>query len=506
MKTDKAFEIIQCACGQRMRLPAESTGRVFKCVKCGALVERAAAGGAKTDAGSLFSAQSKELLASIFIEAGLITREQAQTAMRDRDAAHEKFFETLIRLEFISKEQLHSYLSHAPGIATINLAHFSIDRRSTELLPVDVILRHWVLPMDQMGRSVTVAMVCPLDAEAISVVEKLTGFRARPMLCTLDDFLTAVRKHYRVPGETEVQPGDVAHPAYLRREGIVTDAAKEKNKEKGKETRIIYPGNDAPQAALEAFERFPIPARVMNQLDAVVGVEGDGLRQVVAIAAASPQFAAILLGTANTSAYGVPGRVDSVPMAVAILGEEAVALLAANAQKLSSANERQWFHLSRFSRHCADIAALLATECGRIVPNVAYCAALLHSVGSYALGEIDPEEYRKIDPRLTGVRRLRAETQVFGIGHAEAGGVLCARWNIPDIVREGIRHYPDPAKSEDYKDIAYVLWIAAQLAGSESEVRKDGISDCQEGLAFLHLDPKRILQALLQAVPSTPGT
>jgi len=171
-------------------------------------------------------------------------------------------------------------------------------------------------------------------------------------------------------------------------------------------------------------------------------------------------------------------------------------LLAANAPKLPMANEPQWKFLTQFSRHCAEIAAVLAIDCGRVTPNVAYCAGLLHALGSYALGAIDPEEYGKIPPDIFGEKRIHAEKQVFGIGYNEAGALLCEQWHFPEVFVASLRHSTTPEQAGDFRDIATIVHIATNLAGVDGEVNQEGFAKCASAMKFLGIDPAEVAGTL----------
>lgn len=467
-------------------MPAGAQAKVYKCVKCGALVQ--AGRGTPPPVKSLEPEQEKKApgikpIADLFVDMGLATRDQVEQAL-EKQLPEEKLFETLIRLEMIKKDDLHSKMSKE-GHAAINLSHFNIDRELTELVPLEVVRKQWVLPISSLGKSLTVAMVCPVDMEALKAVEEVTkGMRIRAMVCKVDDFLVAVRKHYRLP-----ESGDVTDDA-------AGGWGEQGDKAASPAPTLMYPGDEAIRQSLSELERLPIPARVMNQVDAVVGVENEGLRQVVSVVGNSPSLAAIVLCTANSSAYGLPRVVDSIPMAITLIGEQAVSVLAANAPKIPMTNEAQWKLLTHFSRHCAEIAAVLAIDCGRATPNVAYCAGLLHALGSYALGAVDPEEYGKIPPDIFGEKRILAEKQVFGMGYNEAGALLAEEWRLPEALIASMRHSTSPDQAGDFRDLATIVHIAANLASPEGELNQDGMTKCADAMKSIGIDPAEIAATL----------
>ncbi len=474
-----------------MRIPANASAKVYKCVKCGGLVQT---GHGTPPPGELASTKTPppepQSMADLFVEMGLVTREQMDEAKKQQKE-NEKIFETLLRLEMTTPEDLHAHLSREPGAAAINLAHFNIDRDLTALLPLEAVRQHWALPISALGRSLTIAMVCPIDMEAVKAIEGLTQKRIRPMLCTVADFKAAVRKHYRVPDLTTPEP-DTDAPRDETAPTPPTSA-----------TEVDAPDGEQLRTALAALERLPLPARVMNQVDAVVGDEHEGIRQVVSVVGASPALTANVLATANTSAYGLPKQVDSIPLAITLLGDQAVSLLAANAPKVSMGEEKQWAPLTRISRHCAEIAALLALSSGRATPNSAYCAGLLHAIGSYALGALDPEEYTKIDPDTPPDTRRKAETQVFGLGFPEAGALLATQWRFPEPLTETIRHSADPEQAGDFRDLAMIVHLAVRLARADGQVEQEAITDCADALKSLNIDLAEITETLTQTAATT---
>ncbi|MCK5862100.1 MAG: HDOD domain-containing protein [Candidatus Hydrogenedentes bacterium] len=502
--------IIQCAsCKQRMRVPAGGQAKVYKCVKCGALVKANRATPPPVESLELKTdpkPDAPKTIAEIFVDMGIASQKMIED-VQEKKLPEEKIFETLFRLKMISKDDFYGRMAKK-GHAAINLKHFTIERNLTDLVPLEVVRKHWLLPMSSLGKSLTVAMVCPVDEEALRAVKKVTkGMRIHAMLCEVDDFLAAVRKHYRTKDiKQPAAEKEAAAPAEEKKKAAPAEekeaaapAPVPAQEESVPDTSFAYPGDEATRKALSELEKLPISSRVMNQVDAVVGVEGEGLRQVVAVVSNSPVLAAITLCTANSAAYGLPKNVGSVPMAIALIGEQAISVLAVSAPKLLVPDEAQWKPLIHFSRHCADIAVVLATECGRVTPSVAYCAGLLHMIGSYALGAINSEEYSEIPPDVFGEKRIHEEKQIFGMGYNEAGALLCEQWHLPDVFKASLRYAMTPEQAGDFRDIATIAYIAANLAGVNSEINQDGFAKCAKSFEFLGIDPTKIAGMLNQS-------
>lgn len=476
MAFDAPTHLITCAqCGQRMRIPPATTARYFRCVKCGALIDTGASEevipeppAGETQETKPAEVKGPDSLTQLLIGAGLVSSGQITEAMEVRERRGGKLFDILIRQGHLKKEALHNLLSRQPGAAGISLAHFTLGRDMIAVLPREMVVRNFAVPIDKLGKLLTVAMVCPLDMDAISEIQEATGLRVKPMLCSHDDFQAMLQKYFRQSSESEEEQRGVRAPAGDSSAAVSGSEASEgaKAPESAPQSREI-PGTEELRQRLHELQRLEIGARVAAQITALVGTGGESLRQMTAAAASSPPLAATLMATANSGAYGMPGLVDSLPMAMALLGEHGVNLVASNMRQCDSAMER---HLAVLSRHCrkvGGVASLLAGATGACAPSVAQSAGWLHAVGSFALALCEPEEYRKIDRRLVGFSRETAERQVFGLGHAEAGALLLARWQIPAVIQESVRNYTNYGVGGEAG--AALLAVAVASVGVEGE-------------------------------------
>lgn len=480
-------DIIQCSCGQKMRIPAGSQSQVFKCVRCGALVDRHPTKSRHADGDPSTQAHQGENdpLLNLFLNQGLINEEQAAEALAEFVPDKEKIFETLIRLQIITEDQLHAFLAKESGTAMISLAHFTIDRHLTDLIPIELITSQWVLPIDKLGRSMTVAMVCPLDTAAIRAVEEYSGLRLRPMLCKASEFQISLNKHFRHKSK---EPGGLTAQPITRTMIPPKKQSETPTQEKATTAAKVVDFREA----IQALDTLPVPTKIMNLVDASVGTDAVGLRQIIAAAQKTPPFTARLLSNANSQAYGIPGQVNSIPMAVALLGDEAISIVTMALPKYTTADESLWNPWNHFSQYVAKVAALFAGGSGRVVPNEAYCAGLLHGIGVYALAAVAEEETKHIDPALIGPARLAVEEQLFKLCHNEAGAILCRRWNIPESIATAVGWYPDPGKAGSFRDLAELLFIATQLATVDGSLNRDALTLCKESFDYLQLGSKDV--------------
>jgi len=420
-----------------MKAPANAVGKTFKCVKCGAhITVGAAPPAADPPAESAAVPAAQEPIGQILVASGCITPTQLDEALGLQRRDGGKTFEILIALGYLAKERLHEILSKQHGVATIDITRVTIDRELTTLIPRELAIKHLLLPIDRLGKLLTVAMACPLDAATIAEMEKLTGLKVKAMLCKYDDIQAAVNKQY---GEEKDQKGAM-------------------------HTFQLPPGMDlAPKddttAKLHRLEDVLYDNETLEQIIATFK-EGITAANALEAIAKDPGFVAALLRTANSAAYGLPGQVDGIAMALALVGRDGVAALAQHCKKANAAPPKDLSPLYERSRRAARNAAALARVTTRAGRDAAYTAALLHSLGSIALATLAAQKYARIDLEVPAEDRAKAESSLLGIAFPEAGAQLAKRWRFPEALQEALRAQLDPESAGKHRELAALVAVA----------------------------------------------
>ena len=101
----------------------------------------------------------------------------------------------LSRLGWLLGEALDA--AEEEGIPALDLDEFMIDPDATALITMEFALRHSLIPVTKVGRSLVVAMADPYDEEAVDRLHKLTGLEIRVALAPEHDVRSAIRRHYR---------------------------------------------------------------------------------------------------------------------------------------------------------------------------------------------------------------------------------------------------------------------------------------------------------------------
>ncbi len=149
-----------------------------------------------TETGGPEAARPKSL-AQLLLDQGTVSREQLERAIAKQKQTGAFLGEILIQENIIDENSFLSFLAKYCKIPHLSLLDYLIDRDILNLVPQETCLKYRLLPIDKMGRNLTVAMVNPLNAEALQAVRELCPeLQVRPILCAYNHFETVVKKYF----------------------------------------------------------------------------------------------------------------------------------------------------------------------------------------------------------------------------------------------------------------------------------------------------------------------
>jgi HD-like signal output (HDOD) protein len=213
-----------------------------------------------------------------------------------------------------------------------------------------------------------------------------------------------------------------------------------------------------------------------------------------------------VLKIANSPFYGFPRRISTIDFAIIVLGYDALKEIVISISLISSLQKKDGsFDVKLFWDHAIASGVLsrrLARDLGYRVTGEVFVGGLLHDLGISVLNRYFRSEYRRVHEILheTDLTALEAEESVLGVTHADIGGWLAERWNLPDHLVEAIRLHHPPLKVGHNKNLVALIHCADVIASrmSEQPVEFDkGVDFDREALALLHLDDHDLLQEYL---------
>ncbi len=139
-------------------------------------------------------------LGEMLIAAGLITEDQLTTALAEQKRVGGRLGTNLVRLGYLSEEELAKYLEKQHGVSSVLLANHKIAQSILDLIPTEVAAKYSCVPLERTGKMLTVAMVNPSDLLAIEDLRFTTGYEIKPVVATESAVRKAVEQYYQAQG------------------------------------------------------------------------------------------------------------------------------------------------------------------------------------------------------------------------------------------------------------------------------------------------------------------
>jgi type IV pilus assembly protein PilB len=144
-------------------------------------------------------------LGELLTKASLITQDQLKEALRVQKETGGKLGETLIKLHFVSEEDITECLSQQFGVPSINLQHFEIDASVIKLIPGDVARKYNILPVNKTGATITIAMADPTNVFAMDDIKFMTGYNVEPVVASELGIKAAIDNYYGTSSSLELK-------------------------------------------------------------------------------------------------------------------------------------------------------------------------------------------------------------------------------------------------------------------------------------------------------------
>ena len=201
---------------------------------------------------------------------------------------------------------------------------------------------------------------------------------------------------------------------------------------------------------LESIDKLPPFPEVARRVLELSRDDDVDYKDIINVIKYDEAITANCLKLCNSSYFGLCVKVFSIDQAVVILGLKNILMIAlANSKELSDyskAQEGYSFSAGELWRHSvtsAIISQLLVKKIDLQEDSVLFTAALLHDVGKIVLNNyIDKDMGNLIElAQKEKLSLIEAEREVFGIDHAELGGIITENWQFPSMLSKSIKNH-----------------------------------------------------------------
>lgn len=141
------------------------------------------------------SFEPQKTLGQLLLEEGLISQEQLDSALAMQATEGGFLGRILVRQGFVSQEAVASALVKQCKIPHLSLLDYEIGQDVLQLIPEETCRQYHLLPIDKLGRILTVAMVDPLDLDALKAIREVCPeLRIKPILCNWEHYAIVSEK------------------------------------------------------------------------------------------------------------------------------------------------------------------------------------------------------------------------------------------------------------------------------------------------------------------------
>ncbi len=136
-------------------------------------------------------------LGELLLRESVVSLAQLDEARNEIERHGGKLGNTLAKLGYVSEEQLVSLLAKQYGVPAVNLDEVSIPEEIVNMVPKEVARRHGIIPIDQQGSSLIVAVSDPSNIYAMDDIKFLTGYNVEMVVAPESSIETALQGYYQ---------------------------------------------------------------------------------------------------------------------------------------------------------------------------------------------------------------------------------------------------------------------------------------------------------------------
>jgi len=219
------------------------------------------------------------------------------------------------------------------------------------------------------------------------------------------------------------------------------------------------------------IDSFPVLPVTVTRLMEVTNDPESSVQDVIDVILPDQSLCLTVLKIANSVLFGRPKKVDSIKLAVSILGfneVERIALTKALINSFSKLAKQNKLFVDKFWEHsfvCGMAARTIAQDL-HFTPDIAFMGGLIHDIGKLIMLETFVADYATEYwmTKFSSEEMLREELQMFSFTHDTVGGQLLTKWLFPENLTTAVAHHHHPADACEEKGVACIIQLADFLS------------------------------------------
>jgi HD-like signal output (HDOD) protein len=218
-----------------------------------------------------------------------------------------------------------------------------------------------------------------------------------------------------------------------------------------------------------AHLRIPPFPQVALQVLQLANNENVQLHELSDLISSDPAFSSEVLTIANSLLYAPRFPASSIMQAIAVLGANNLhglcMTVGVRGYMGKALNQPAMKTIWRHNLACALIADQVASV-GFMDRDIAYTSGIMHDIGRLALAVIRPREYSLPLGAHSGTPAsiLKAERELFGWDHCEAGRQLIVDWNLPKDFEAVVADHHTPRQKDGSWGMPDLINVCCRMA------------------------------------------
>jgi type IV pilus assembly protein PilB len=142
-------------------------------------------------------------IGELLVRENLISTDQLREAQKDQRSTGKRLAYSLTKLGILQETELTDFLAKQYGVPSITLEDFEIDPAVISLVPREVASKHVLIPVQQAGNTLIVAMADPSNIYAVDDIKFMTSLHIEPVVSTDAAIEAAIERYYNKKASEE---------------------------------------------------------------------------------------------------------------------------------------------------------------------------------------------------------------------------------------------------------------------------------------------------------------
>ena len=133
-------------------------------------------------------------LGEIFTHSGLVSTEQLEETLADQEKTGKHLGELLVERGYVTERDVAEAIASQFSLPYLSPAQYFVSSEMASVLPLEVMTKHHLVPIDKLGKILMVVIAGPVDNDVLEKIEKETDSTLQMYVGMLSEVTAAIEK------------------------------------------------------------------------------------------------------------------------------------------------------------------------------------------------------------------------------------------------------------------------------------------------------------------------